>query len=232
MSSGLVIAWLVHLYTASGAVIAFLAVFFIEQAKFQEAFWLMSLAVVVDATDGTLARAARVKELIPSFDGDRLEDIIDYLNYVLVPSLFLIRADLLPQGDALWLAALPLVASAYGFCQKEAKTSDHFFLGFPSYWNIVAFYFFAMQTPRWLNAFLIVIFSALVFVPLKYLYPSRGPVLRGLTIGLGTVWAVMVFVIIYQIPEPSPFLVFGSLLFPVYYLGLSFWLEIRKRQQR
>jgi phosphatidylcholine synthase len=89
-----------------------------------------------------------------------------------------------------------------------------------------------MQTPRWLNAFLIVIFSALVFVPLKYLYPSRGPVLRGLTIGLGTVWAVMVFVIIYQIPEPSPFLVFGSLLFPVYYLGLSFWLEIRKRQQR
>jgi len=231
MSSGLVIAWLVHLYTASGAVIAFLAVFFIEQAKFQEAFWLMSLAVVVDATDGTLARAARVKELIVSFDGDRLEDIVDYLNYVLVPSLFLIRADLLPQGDALWLAALPLVASAYGFCQKEAKTSDHFFLGFPSYWNIVAFYFFAMQTPRWFNAFLIVIFSALVFVPFKYVYPSRSMVLRGLTVSLGTVWAVMVLTIIYQLPEPTPFLVFGSLLFPVYYLGLSFWLEIRKRQQ-
>jgi len=229
MSSGLVIAWLVHLYTASGAVIAFLAVFFIEQAKFQEAFWLMSLAVVVDATDGTLARAARVKELIVSFDGDRLEDIVDYLNYVLVPSLFLIRADLLPQGDALWLAALPLVASAYGFCQKEAKTSDHFFLGFPSYWNIVAFYFFAMQTPRWFNAFLIIIFSALVFVPFKYVYPSRSMVLRGLTVSLGTVWAVMVLTIIYQLPEPTPFLVFASLLFPAYYLGLSFWLEKRRQ---
>ncbi|MGH7829891.1 MAG: CDP-alcohol phosphatidyltransferase family protein, partial [Candidatus Binatia bacterium] len=170
------LAWLVHLYTASGAVIAFFAVFLIEQARFQEAFWLMALAVVVDATDGTLARAARVKELITSFDGDRLEDIIDYLNYVLVPSLFLIRAGLLPHGDELWLAALPLLASAYGFCQKEAKTSDHFFLGFPSYWNIVAFYFFILQTPRWLNAFLLIIFSALVFVPFKYVYPSRSPV--------------------------------------------------------
>src|SRR3990172_5124002 len=96
MFPGVVLAWLVHLYTASGAVLAFFAVLLIEQAKFQEAFWLMALAVLIDASDGTLARGLRVKELIPWFDGDRLEDIVDYLNYVLVPALFLIRAELLP----------------------------------------------------------------------------------------------------------------------------------------
>jgi len=121
-------AWLVHLYTASGAILAFLAIFLIEQSRFHEAFWLMTLAVVIDATDGTLARRAHVKEIIPWFDGDRLEDIVDYLNYVLVPCVLMIRADLLPQEDALWLVAFPLLASAYGFCQKAAKTSDHFFL--------------------------------------------------------------------------------------------------------
>jgi len=168
MSSSAVLPWLVHLYTASGAVIGFVALILVEQAKFQSALWLMSLAVVIDATDGTLARMARVKELIPWFDGDRLEDIIDYLNYVLVPCLFLLRADLLPEKAALGFASLPLLASAYGFCQRQAKTSDHFFLGFPSYWNIVAFYLHVLLTPRWLNGLLIFVLSALVFVPIKY----------------------------------------------------------------
>jgi len=224
----IIFAWLVHLYTASGAVVAFFALLFIEQAKFPEAFWLMALAVLIDASDGTLARLVRVKESIPWFDGDRLEDIVDYLNYVLVPSLFLIRADLLPQADALWLAAVPLVASAYGFCQKEAKTEDHFFLGFPSYWNIVAFYLYVLQMPRWINAFLILILSALVFVPIKYLYPSRSPVFRDLTITLGILWGILVLVVIYQLPQPATFIVFASLLFPAYYVVLSLWIAARQ----
>lgn len=224
----IIFAWLVHFYTASGAVIAFFALLLIEQAKFQDAFWLMALAVLIDASDGTFARMVRVKELIPWFDGDRLEDIVDYLNYVLVPSLLLIRADLLPQQDASWLAAAPLAASAYGFCQKEAKTSDHFFLGFPSYWNIVAFYLYVMQTPRWLNAFLILILSVLVFVPIRYLYPSRSPILRGLTNSLGILWGITILIMIYQLPDPKPSLVFASLAFPAYYLTLSLWLEARR----
>ncbi len=190
----------------------------------------MTLAVVIDATDGTLARRAHVKEIISWFDGDRLEDIVDYLNYVLVPCVFMIRADLLPQEDALWLVAFPLLASAYGFCQKAAKTSDHFFLGFPSYWNIVAFYFYVLKTPLWVNAFLVLIFSALVFVPIRYLYPSRSPVLRGLTVSLGVLWGIMVMIIIYLLPQPPTSLVLGSLLFPAYYLILSFWLEASRRR--
>jgi len=227
MTLNIVCAWLVHLYTASGAILAFLALFFIERLEFQTAFWLMSLAVLIDATDGTLARLARVKEFIPWFDGDRLEDIIDYLNYVLVPAVFLIEADLLPRDDALWLAAAPLLASAYGFCQKEAKTQDHFFLGFPSYWNIVSFYFYVLRTPRWVNAFLILIFSGLVFVPIKYLYPSRSPILRGTTVSLGALWGIVVLLIIYSLPDPPRFLAPASLLFPAYYMILSLWLALR-----
>ena len=227
--SNIFLAWLVHLYTASGAVVAFFALFFIEAGNFKEAFWLMSLAVVIDATDGTLARLVRVTEVIPWFDGNRLEDIMDYLNYVLVPSLFLVRSDLLPKDDALWLGALPLVASAYGFCQKEAKTADHFFLGFPSYLNVVAFYLYVMKTARWVNAFLILILSALVFVPIKYLYPSRSPVLRGSTSVLGIIWGITVLAIIYQLPQPPRLLALSSLLFPAYYLGLSFWLSAKRR---
>jgi len=124
--------------------------------------------------------------------------------------------------------SLPLLASAYGFCQKQAKTSDNFFLGFPSYWNIMAFYFFALQSPPWINAFAILLLSILVFVPIKYIYPSRSPYLRALTNSLGVLWALAVLAIIYLLPEPPPWLVFASLLFPAYYTALSFWLAFRR----
>jgi phosphatidylcholine synthase len=228
MTTRFFLAWLVHLYSALGAVVAFLAILRIEESRFTEAFWLMALAVAIDATDGTLARAARVKEVLSGFDGDRLEDIIDYANYVIVPCIFLFRADLLPRQDSLWLAALPLIASAYGFCQKEAKTADHFFLGFPSYWNIVVFYLYVLKTPVWVNAFVIVILSVLVFVPIRYVYPSRTPRFRGFTNALGIVWGASILLMFYRLPEPPRPLVFASLVFPAYYMALSLWLEFRR----
>jgi phosphatidylcholine synthase len=225
MPWSLILAWLVHLYTALGVLVAFIAVLAIEQSDFRSAFFLMALAVALDATDGTLARAARVKELIPSFDGNALDGLVDYFNYVIVPALLLFRANLLPPDDALWLTMLPLLASAYGFCQTSAKTVDNFFLGFPSYWNIVVFYLYLLKTPLWLNAFLVIGLSALVFVPMKYIYPSRSPRLGLQTNILGVLWAICVLYTIYRLPDAPRALVFASLIFPAYYTALSLWLE-------
>jgi phosphatidylcholine synthase len=228
MSASLLLAWCVHLYTALGVVVAFIAILAIENGQFARAFWLMALAVVIDATDGTLARLARVKELITWFDGDRLEDIVDYLNYVVVPCLLLLRAQLLPAQDAVPLAALPLIASAYGFCQKEAKTADHYFLGFPSYWNVIVFYFYVLKTAPWINAFILVFLAVMVFVPIRYIYPSRSPRFRALTNILGALWGAALFAMIYQLPDPPRALVFASLAFPAYYTCLSLWLVLRR----
>jgi phosphatidylcholine synthase len=229
MTVRLLCAWFVHLYSAAGAVVAFFAIHAIDTGDFKLAFQLMFVAVAIDATDGSLARAARVQQQIPWFDGARLEDIIDYLNYVIVPAIFFVRAALLPAQDALWLAALLIISSAYGFCQKDAKTADYFFLGFPSYWNIVAFYLYVLKTPLWLNAFLVVILSILILVPIKYIYPSRSPRFRGQTNFFGVLWGIALLIIIYRLPEPPAALVIGSLAYPAYYLCLSLWLELRRR---
>ena len=221
-------AWLVHLYTALGAVIGLYAILAIDEQNFRLAFFLMSATVVIDATDGALARAARVKEVIPWFDGSLLDNLVDYLNYVIVPSLLILRAQLLPEQDALWLAALPVVSSAYGFCQRDAKTADHFFLGFPSYWNIVCFYLYALKTPLWINAFSLIVLSILVFVPLRFIYPSRSPRFRFQTNFLGGIWGASVLYLIFQVPNVPTKLVLASLLFPAYYTILSLWLELRR----
>ncbi len=133
-------AMAIHLYTASGALWALLTLEAIFAKNYQIAFVWMFVAVVVDASDGPLARWADVKRHAPKIDGARLDDIIDYLNYTVVPIVLLIHAGWLPDPAWAW-AAVPLVASALAFSNTGAKDSGQgFFLGFPSYWNIFAFY--------------------------------------------------------------------------------------------
>lgn len=226
--ANLIFAWLVHLYTALGAVVGLYTILAIIESNFRLAFFLMAGTVIIDATDGALARAARVKEVLPWFDGALLDNLVDFLNYVIVPCLMLLRANLLPSQDALWLAALPVLSSAYGFSQRDAKTADHFFLGFPSYWNIVFFYFFTLKTALWINAFFIIILSILVFVPMRFIYPSRAPRFRYSTNVLGALWGAAVLYLIYRLPAPPRSLLLASLLFPAYYMALSLWLELRR----
>ena len=228
MTRSFIFAWLVHLYTALGVFVGFISLLAIDQGSFRETFFLMGIAVLIDATDGTLARLARVKEVLPWFDGNLLDELVDYFNYVIVPCFFLFRTNLLPAPDALWLAMLPLLASAYGFCQMNAKTADNFFLGFPSYWNIVVFYLYVLETAKWINAFLILGLCVLVFVPIKYIYPSRSPRFRFQTNFLGALWGAAILYIIYRLPERSTELAMISLLFPAYYTALSLWLEFRR----
>src|SRR5438309_4223933 len=152
----------------------------------------MAYTIAIDSFDGTLARAVGVKRVLPFFDGTRLDDLVDYFTYVIVPALFLLNFDLLPARTAVPVALCPVLASAYGFCRTDAKTADHYFTGFPSYWNVVAFYLYALGWPPALNAVVVVLLSLAVFVPIRYVYPSRTTTLRPVTVALGLVWGAIV----------------------------------------
>ena len=214
-------AWLIHLYTASSAVIAFLATRAIFEYRFRDAFFWLAAALVIDCSDGLFARAADVKGRLPWFNGAKLDDIVDYLTYVFVPAVFVWRSLLVPDTWAVPVVSAMLLSSAYGFNQDAAKTHDHFFTGFPSYWNIVVFYLFVMRSPPVVNAIVLLALAALVFVPIRYLYPSRTPHWRAATVALGIAWGITLLVMLWQLPVVSPVLLWGSLIFPIYYVALS-----------
>jgi len=222
------LAWLAHLYTASGAVFAFLAARAVIDFDYQAAFFWLGVQIVVDATDGIFARAVRVSERLPWFNGAKLDDIIDYLTYVFVPALLVWRAILVPESWMLYVTSAMLLSSAYGFNRTDAKTEDHFFLGFPSYWNIVVFYLLLLRLPAVVNGAILLGLAVMVFVPIRYVYPSRMTVLRWPTNLLGVAWGVTLFVMIWQYPAVSRPLLLGSLIFPIYYLGLSVVLHFRR----
>ena len=221
--------WLVHLYTASSVVCGFLALTRIFYDRYRDAFFWLAVAVLVDATDGVLARRNDVASRLPQFNGAKLDDIVDYVTYVFVPAFFAWHALLVPERAGMLVAAAMLLSSAYGFNKDDAKTADHFFTGFPSYWNIVVFYLFVAGWPPELNLVILLGLSVLVFVPIHYLYPSRSPVFRRLTVGLGAVWGILVMVMLWQMPSVSRTVFWLSLVFPVYYVLLSFGLELRRR---
>jgi phosphatidylcholine synthase len=214
-------AWGVHAFTASSAAAGIVAVLASERGDAQTAFALMALTVAIDAIDGTLARAVGVKQVLPYFDGTRLDDVVDYFTYVIVPALFLVHAHLLPSGAAVPIALCPVLASAYGFCRTDAKTADHFFTGFPSYWNIVAFYLYTLGWSPLANAAVVVGLSIAVFVPLRYVYPSRTTTLRWLTVGLGCVWGAAVLFVLARLGTAPRTIVVASLAYPAYYVALS-----------
>jgi len=257
-------AWLAHCYTALGLVAAAgMAVFIVrgDAESFRRAIAFMIVATFIDSTDGWLARRARVKEILPRFDGRRLDDIIDFQTYTSLPLLFIWRAGILPAGLSWWLLAA-LLASVYGFSQSDAKTSgaktsgaktsdagaavgaesaqsgEHFFVGFPSYWNVVAIYLYWLRPPVWLTLALIIALALLTFVPSLYLYSARGGRLSRLTNLLCVVWGVLLTLIVAgAFDNPKPF-VWASLALPIYYFVASWaitferWFGGRKRTRR
>ena len=228
----MVSAWLVHLYTASGALFAFLALSRIFYDRYREAFVWLALAVIVDATDGVLARRTDVASRLPQFNGAKLDDIVDYLTYVFVPALFVWHALLVPDRWSVVVAAAMLLSSAYGFNRTDAKTTDHFFTGFPSYWNVVVFYLYLAGWAPEVNAGILLVLAALVFVPVRFVHPSRTLVLRGQTLALGALWSVLMIAMLWRMPDVPRWMFWISLIFPAYYVLLSFSLEVGRRRSR
>jgi phosphatidylcholine synthase len=223
----------VHLYTASGSVLGLLIVLAAFEGEVEAALWLGLATLFIDGTDGMLARRFRVKETIPWFDGALLDNIVDYLTYVFAPIVLLWTTGYLPDGAFGYVVAgLPLLASCYQFCRVDAKTSDHFFLGWPSYWNVLAFYVIVLDLSDLLTAVTLVVFAVLVFVPIRYLYPSRTQALQGLTLTLTLIWLITYAVLVVQLPDPSPVVTAVSLAYIAYYVALSLWMTARGAHAR
>ncbi|MEA3009848.1 MAG: phosphatidylcholine synthase [Sphingomonadales bacterium] len=190
-------AWLVHLFTASGVVIAFLALEATDRGEWRLALLWLLAALAVDGVDGTLARWARVKELAPRIDGEAFDLIVDYLNYVFVPALFICRAGLVPEGLALPLAAAILLSSVYVFVRRDMKTWDNYFRGFPALWNVVALYLFVARPGAGIGAIVIALLALSSFAPIRFVHPFRVSDYQPWLRGIALVWAVATLALVW-----------------------------------
>lgn len=221
-------AALIHVLTASGLIPIILAMQALSTGDaYATLFWL-AIAGVIDGIDGPLARRFEVSKHLPDFDGAILDHIIDYLSYCFIPALMLIRFEMVPQGWGVAAASLICMASLYTFANKQAKTEENDFRGFPALWNLAVFYMLITHSAQETNMVLIVLLSALVFAPIRTLHPVRVEAGRKFTLPLVIVWLGFIFAYLVQGPTGLPHWadgIFAGLSF--YLLGLSLWRSVK-----
>ncbi|MFL6799704.1 MAG: CDP-alcohol phosphatidyltransferase family protein [Xanthobacteraceae bacterium] len=214
-------AFMVHVFTAGGAALALAALVYAARAQWAAMFLCLGLALIVDGVDGTMARALKVAERLPRWSGDVLDLVVDFVTYVFVPAYAIAAARLLPDLVALPAGILVVMTGAIYSADREMKTADHYFRGFPALWNIAAFYLFLLKPAPWLAAAIVLALAILSFVPLKFVHPMRVVRLRGLSIAGLVLGALLGLVALWRDLDPGPWVTAALVIIALYFVSIG-----------
>lgn len=207
--------------TASGAAFALVALILATGGQWAAMFVFLGLALIVDGIDGPLARAVKVAEVLPRWSGDTLDIVVDFVTYVFVPAYAIAGSGLLPPVLALPAGIIIVVTGAIYFADREMKTADNFFRGFPVLWNLAAFYLDLLQPSEWLTAAIVALLAVLTFAPIKFLHPLRVTRLRLLNIVLLTLWFVLALIAVLLDLDPGAYVTWPLVAIAVYFFGVG-----------
>jgi len=210
-------AFTVHVFTAMGAALALLALILATGGHWAGMFFCLGMALVVDGLDGPMARAFEVEKLLPRWSGNTLDLVVDFTTYVFVPAFAIAASGLLPHVLAIPAGIVVVITGALYFADREMKTSDNFFRGFPAVWNLAAFYLYLLEPPEWVAAISIVVLAGLSFAPIKFLHPLRVQRWRTINIALLTAWAVLALIAVIQDLSPGLYVTLPLSLIAVYF---------------
>jgi phosphatidylcholine synthase len=185
-------------------------------------FFCLGLALIVDAIDGPLARELKVAEVLPRWSGDALDLVVDFTTYVFVPAYAIAASGLLPQALSVASGILVVITGAIYFADREMKTAENYFRGFPGLWNLAAFYLYVLSPPPWLAAAMVVILAILTFAPIRFIHPLRVARMRLFNIALMGAWSVLALVTVSANLEPETWVKGALAVIGVYFFGFGF----------
>jgi phosphatidylcholine synthase len=214
-------AFAVHLFTATGAALGLAAMVAAVERRWTLMFWLLGVALAIDGVDGAIARAIRVAERLPRWSGDVLDLVVDFVTYVFVPAFAIASGGLLPPLLAMPAGIAIVVTGAIYFADRDMKTPDNYFRGFPALWNAVAFYLFLLRPAPWLAAAAVLLLAALSFAPFKFLHPIRVRRWRLFTLLMLAAWLALAVVALIRDLDPGPWIAFGLVAVAVYFVAVG-----------
>ena len=223
---------LVHLFTGFGIVAGFFALIAVMNNNQKEAFLWLGLAFLIDSIDGTLARKFNVKKNLPNIDGKMLDSIIDFFNYVIIPSIMIYWFRYVPDQFAILIPAILIFISIYSYVNLNVLTNDNYYNGFPAIWNVIVLYFYIFGTSQNFNLTFLFLLILLKFSPLKCIHPLRVKKFKSLSIFFAFVWFIMsVLLIVIKDLRLNPvyelFLMFLWVISNIYFISVSIFKTLR-----
>ena len=214
-----VLAFSVHILTASGALWGLLAVMAAVRGDWTWMFWWLAIALVIDGIDGPLARWLKVEERLPQWSGDNLDFVVDFVTYVFVPAYAITASPLLLPMAAPLLGIGIMTSSALYFADRRMKAADNHFRGFPAVWNAPVFYLFLLRPDPWIAAAAVVLLVVLTFVPVSFLHPFRVRRFRALSALLIVAWSALAAFALVRDMSPGPWVTAALCAIALYFLG-------------
>jgi phosphatidylcholine synthase len=214
-------AFAVHVFTALGAACALLALIAAVRTEWATMFAWLGVALFIDGVDGTMARHFKTAEALPRWSGDVLDFVVDFPTYVFVPAYAIAMGGLLPHLVAIPLGLIVVVTGALYFADRDMKTTDYYFRGFPALWNAAAFYLFVVKPAPWLGAVLIVALAVLTFVPFAFVHPVRVPRFRIMNIAALVLWGLLAIFAIMQNLDPGALVVVALCILAAYFVAVG-----------
>jgi phosphatidylcholine synthase len=211
-------AFAIHVFTACGAALGLLALILATGGHWAGMFFCLGLALLVDGIDGPLARAFNVADVLPRWSGATLDLVVDYVTYVFVPAFAIAASGLLPEALAIAAGVVVTISGALYFSDRDMKTRDNYFCGFPGTWNLAAFYLYVLQPSEWISAATVGALAVLTFVPVRFVHPLRVKRLRVLNIALVVVWAALAAVTMVENLEPGLYVTVPLAVIGAYFL--------------
>jgi phosphatidylcholine synthase len=215
-------AFTIHIFTACGAALALLALILATGGHWSAMFFCLGIALIVDAIDGPLARAFRVAETLPRWSGETLDLVVDFVTYVFVPAFAIVASGYLPQVLTIPCGIVMVITGTLYFADRNMKTDDNYFRGFPSLWNIAAFYLFLLEPPEWVAAMGVLALAGMTFVPFRFVHPLRVRHLRVLNIVLLVLWGAMALLAVIENLQPSPYVTIALAAIALYFFIAGF----------
>jgi phosphatidylcholine synthase len=215
-------AFTIHVFTACGAALAFLALILATGGHWAAMFFCLGLALIVDAVDGPLARAFEVKVVLPRWSGETLDLVVDFVTYVFVPAFAIAASGYLPQLLTVPAGIVVVITGALYFADREMKTDDNYFRGFPGVWNLAAFYLFLLEPPEWEAAAGVLALAIMTFAPIRFVHPLRVRQLRVLNIALLAAWGALALLAVIQNLEPGRYVTIPLTAIAAYFLIAGF----------
>ena len=212
-------AFAVHVFTATGAALAFLALILATGGHWAMMFFTLGVALIVDGLDGPLARAFKVTDELPRWSGETLDIVVDFVTYVFVPAYAIAASGMLPQAVTLIAGIAICITGALYFADRAMKTDDNYFRGFPVVWNLAAFYLYVLEPPPWLAAAAVAVLVMLTFAPIKFLHPLRVQRFRAFNIALLIAWAVLALLAVAANLSPGPYVTIPLAAIALYFFG-------------